>query len=94
MTNGFHIDRRSSIKNTNGKTSLVVHGFEDFEETVFRVLKISNLCLTFALPLDTCITSRVKGRHHFRAQNSPKKVFDGITFFNGKIYFSGITSPF
>ena len=36
MTNGFHIDRRSSIKNTNGITSLVVHGFEDFEETVLE----------------------------------------------------------
>ena len=35
----------------------------------------------------TYITSRVKGSHHFQAQNGPKKIVCGKTTFNWKIYF-------
>ena len=41
----------------------------------------------------TYIASRVKRIHHFRAQNSPKKIFYGKTIFCGKIYFSYSSSP-
>ena len=41
----------------------------------------------------TYITSRVKGSHHFRAQNGLKKIFYRNTIFNGKIYFSCSCSP-
>ena len=34
----------------------------------------------------TYITSRVKGSHHFRAQNGPKNIFYGKNIFNEKIY--------
>ena len=36
----------------------------------------------------TYITSKVKGSHHFRAQNNPKNIFYEKTIFHGKIYFS------
>ena len=42
----------------------------------------------------TYITSRVKGSHHFRAKNDPKKIVYGKTIFNGKIYFSCSCHPF
>ena len=41
----------------------------------------------------TYISSRVKGNHHFRAENSPKQIFFGKTIFSGKIYFSWTSSP-
>ena len=43
--------------------------------------------------LHTCITSRVKGSHHFRAQNGLKNIFYEKTIFSGKIYFSCTSSP-
>ena len=41
----------------------------------------------------TSITSRVKGSHHFRSQNGPKKIVYGKIIFNGEIYFSCSPSP-
>ena len=41
----------------------------------------------------TYIKSRVKGSHHFRAENGLKKIFYGKTIFNEKIYFSCSSSP-
>ena len=41
----------------------------------------------------TYITSRVKGSHHLRAQNSPKIFFYGKAIFYRKIHFSYPSSP-